>query len=97
MFANKFSKITHYQNLLSTFNLYPNPLTVINDFGFDGLISIFSLIRRICASREFPYIARLSMRTSIDEYGNPHTTVDEDMRSRLEAKLIEQVLNFKVA
>ena len=42
-----------------------------------------------------PYIARLSMRTSIDEYGNPHTTVDEDMRSRLEAKLIEQVLNFK--
>ena len=26
-----------------------------------------------------------------------HTTVDEDMRSRLEAKLIEQVLNFKVA
>ena len=54
MFANKFSKITHYQNLLSTFNLYPNPLTVINDFGFDGLISIFSLIRRICASREFP-------------------------------------------
>lgn len=44
-----------------------------------------------------PYIARLSMRTSIDEYGNPHTSVDEDMRSRLEAKLIEQVLNFKVA
>jgi hypothetical protein len=37
------------------------------------------------------------MRTSIDEYGNPHTSVDEDMRSRLEAKLIEQVLNFKVA
>lgn len=33
----------------------------------------------------------------IDEYGNPHTSVDEDMRSRLEAKLIEQVLNFKVA
>lgn len=37
------------------------------------------------------------MRTSINEYGNPHTSVDEDMRSRLEAKLIEQVLNFKVA
>ena len=42
-----------------------------------------------------PYIARLSMRTSINEYGNPHTSVDEDMRSRLEAKLIEQVLNSK--
>lgn len=44
-----------------------------------------------------PYIARLSMRTSIDEYGNPRTSVDEDMRTRLQAKLVEQVLNFKVA
>ena len=32
-----------------------------------------------------------------NEYGNPPTSVDEDMRSRLEAKLIEQILNFKVA
>ena len=47
MFTDKFSKITHYCNLLSTFILYPNPLTVINDFGFEGLSSIFSLIRRI--------------------------------------------------
>jgi len=44
-----------------------------------------------------PYIARLSMRTSYDEYGNPHTSVDEDMRTRLEAKLVEKVLDFKVA
>lgn len=44
-----------------------------------------------------PYIARLSMRTSYDEYGNPHTSVDEDMRTRLEAKLIEKIFDFKVA
>ena len=55
------------------------------------------LAMNVVLSHYEPYIARLSMRTSIDEYGNPHTTVDEDMRSRLEAKLIEQVLNFKVA
>lgn len=44
-----------------------------------------------------PYIARLSMRTSYDEYGNPHTSVDDDMRTRLESKLIEKILDFKVA
>lgn len=51
----------------------------------------------IVLSHYEPYIARLSMRTSYDEYGNPHTCVDEDMRSRLEAKLMEKILNFKVA
>lgn len=51
----------------------------------------------IVLSHYEPYIARLSMRTSYDEYGNPHTCVDEDMRSRLEAKLIEKILDFKVA
>lgn len=44
-----------------------------------------------------PYIARLSTRTSYDEYGNPHTSVDDDMRTRLESKLIEKILDFKVA
>ena len=43
MFTDKFSKITHYCNLLSTFILYPNPLTVINDFGFEGLAKKYSL------------------------------------------------------
>jgi len=51
----------------------------------------------IVLSHYEPYIARLSMRTSYDEYGNPHTCVDEDMRSRLEAKLMEKILDFKVA
>lgn len=37
------------------------------------------------------------MRTVYDDYGNPHTRVDDDMRRRLETKLIEKVLDFKVA
>ncbi|EPY6432429.1 helix-turn-helix domain-containing protein [Clostridium sporogenes] len=44
-----------------------------------------------------PYIARLSLKTVVDDYGYPHTCVDEDMRSRLESKLIEKVPDFKVA
>ena len=51
----------------------------------------------IVLSHYEPYIARLSMRTTYDEYGNPHTCVDEDMRTRLEAKLIAKALEFKVA
>lgn len=38
------------------------------------------------------YIARLSMRTVYDDNGYPHTRVDEDMRSRLETKLISSSL-----
>lgn len=44
-----------------------------------------------------PYIARLCLKTVYDDYGFPHTCVDEDMRRRLESKLIEKVLDFKVA
>lgn len=44
-----------------------------------------------------PYIACLCLITEIDDYGFPHTVVDEDMRQRLERKLIEKVLEFKVA
>ena len=43
-----------------------------------------------------PYIARLSMRTVIDEYGNPHLCVDEELRRRLETKLITKILTFRV-
>lgn len=44
-----------------------------------------------------PYIAKLSMRTVYDGFGCPHTLVDEDMRARLQNKLIAKVLEFKVA
>ena len=42
------------------------------------------------------YIARLSMRELYDEYGNPHLCVDEDLRRRLETKLITKILTFRV-
>ncbi len=40
------------------------------------------------------YIAALSMRTSYDANGFPHSQVDEDMRRRLETKLIIAILGF---
>ena len=41
------------------------------------------------------YIASLSMRKLRDERGNTYYGVDEDLRERLQAKLMRAVLNFK--
>ena len=41
------------------------------------------------------YIARLSMRKLYDERGNIYYGVDEDIRQRLQAKLMIAVLSFK--
>lgn len=41
------------------------------------------------------YIAALSTRTLYDENGAPHLCVDEEMRRRLETKLITKILTFK--
>ena len=41
------------------------------------------------------YIASLSMRKLYDERGNAYYGVDEDIRERLQAKLIRTVLRFK--
>ena len=70
--------------------LLPFPVIVSASFGDP-------LAMDIVLSHYEPYIARLSMRTVYDDYGNPHTRVDDDMRRRLETKLIEKVLDFKVA
>ena len=43
------------------------------------------------------YIAALSMRTSYDKNGFPHSLVDEEMRRRLETKLIISILNFDLS
>lgn len=43
------------------------------------------------------YINKLSMRTLFDENGNPHACMDEEMRRRLEMKLITKVLTFRAA
>lgn len=40
------------------------------------------------------YIAKLSTRCLFDEYGNSYLCVDEDLRRRLEIKLITGVLAF---
>lgn len=40
------------------------------------------------------YIAALSTRTSYDSLGCPHSQVDEDLRRRLETKLIIAILAF---
>ena len=41
------------------------------------------------------YIASLSMRKLYDERGNVYYGVDEDIRERLQAKLMMAVLNFR--
>lgn len=40
------------------------------------------------------YIAYLSTRKVHDEYGNTYYGIDEDMRERLQAKLMRVVLQF---
>lgn len=42
------------------------------------------------------YITRLSTRRLYDEYGQPHYCVDDNLRKRLETKLITKILNFKI-
>ena len=40
------------------------------------------------------YIAALSMRRGYDQNGNPRLAVDEDIRRRIETKLIIEILDF---
>ena len=42
------------------------------------------------------YIAVLATRTLYDENGVPHFCVDEEMKRRLETKLITKILDFKL-
>ena len=42
------------------------------------------------------YIAKLSMRELYDEFGNPRLCIDEELRRRLETKLITKILTFRV-
>lgn len=43
------------------------------------------------------YIAVLSMRTLYDENGNPHLCIDDELRRRLETKLITNIAKFRIA
>lgn len=42
------------------------------------------------------YIASLSMRKLCDERGNVYFGVDEDIRQRLQARLMRAILTFRV-
>ena len=42
------------------------------------------------------YIAAYSTRTSYDAFGNPYFCVDEQLRRRLETKLIVSILKFDI-
>ena len=50
---------------------------------------------RIVVQHYASYIAYLSTRKVRDEYGNTYYGIDEDMRERLQAKLMRVVLNYK--
>lgn len=41
------------------------------------------------------YIAKLSMREPFDEYGNARLCIGEELRRRLETKLITKILTFR--
>lgn len=43
------------------------------------------------------YIASLAIRPVYDDDGKGYTIVDEELRRRLETKLITKILTFKVA
>jgi hypothetical protein len=43
------------------------------------------------------YIATLSTKWHSDETGSPQLSIDEELRRRLESKLISKVLAFKIA
>lgn len=43
------------------------------------------------------YITSMSLRTLYDRQGNSYLCVDEDMRRRLEMKLIAGILTFRIA
>ena len=50
---------------------------------------------RIVMQHYRSYIAHLSMQKIRDESGNTYWGIDEDLRERLQAKLMRAVLNFK--
>ncbi|HBT65764.1 MAG TPA: helix-turn-helix domain-containing protein, partial [Ruminococcaceae bacterium] len=43
------------------------------------------------------YIATLSTQRGYDQNGIPFARVDEELRRRLETKLITKILDFKIA
>ena len=51
---------------------------------------------KIVLQHDQSYIAHLSMKKIRDENGNTYWGIDEDLRERLQTKLMQAVLNFKI-
>lgn len=69
--------------------LLPYPVILAATKGDPGAMSI--VVQHYAS-----YIAYLSTRKVRDEYGNTYYGIDEDMRERLQAKLMRVVLNYKL-
>ena len=68
------------------------PLTVIEAAAGGDVEAINAVLKHYAG-----YIARLSMRELYDEYGNPHLCVDEELRRRLEAMLLDKYARKRTA
>jgi len=73
-----------------TSNLLPYPVIVL---AADGDVDAIHAVLKHYEG----YIAVLATRKLYDGYGNPHLCVDEDLRRRLETKLITKILTFRAA
>lgn len=69
--------------------LLPYPVILAATKGDPGAMSI--VVQHYAS-----YIAYLSTRKVRDEYGNTYYGIDEDMRERLQSKLMRVVLNYKL-
>lgn len=68
-------------------NLIPYPVITAAVTGEPDAVN--AVIRRYSG-----YIATLATRTSYDASGRPHIQVDEELRRRLETRLIISILDF---
>lgn len=68
------------------------PFSII-DAAANGSVDAINIVLKHFAG----YIEALSTRQLYDENGAPHLCVDEELRRRLETKLITKILAFKIA
>lgn len=67
------------------------PYTVIQKAAGGDVEAINAVLKHYAG-----YIAKLSMRELYDEFGNARWCIDEELRRRLETKLITKILTFRV-
>jgi len=66
------------------------PYTVIQKAAGGDVEAINAVLKHYAG-----YIAKLSMRELYDEFGNARWCIDEELRRRLETKLITKILTFR--